>query len=250
MVSCALPSAQLELVPDLEQPVMNPIVSKALERLERARRPDQIVTGFAAAATAPAFEPVADIIAEPEVSDPKTVETKPKLTVVAPSKPKTEPTDRKRVRVISDRVEDVALSYLETCLSVPAIAADPSHESAGFGRRAIAGSLDLLLVALMAAPVAAAIEFSDGDWSEPASDWLDERHYDRHDVCLFDDLNRPDRQDFGDAHPFAANHRHADGLDSDRRPIDQARSRLHLRPGRAWSGNPLRVSRSRSSHYL
>src|ERR1700686_2990920 len=37
MVSCVLPSAQLELVPDLEQPVMNPIVSKVLERLERAR---------------------------------------------------------------------------------------------------------------------------------------------------------------------------------------------------------------------
>jgi uncharacterized RDD family membrane protein YckC len=167
MVSCALPSAQLELVPDLEQPVMNPIVSKALERLERARHPDQIVSGFAGAATAPAFEPVADIISEPEVSDPKTVETKPKLTVVAPSKPKTQPTDRKRVRVISDSVEDVALSYLETCLSVPALAADPNHESAGFGRRAVAGSLDLLLVALMAAPVAAAIEFSDGDWSDP-----------------------------------------------------------------------------------
>src|SRR5713226_7568464 len=32
--SCALPSAQLELVPDREQQVMNPIVSKALERLE------------------------------------------------------------------------------------------------------------------------------------------------------------------------------------------------------------------------
>lgn len=163
-VSCALPSAQLELVPDLEQPVMNPIVSKVLERLERARRPDQIVSGFSAA---PAFEPVADIISEPEVGDPKAVETKPKLTVVAPSKPKTQPTDRKRVRVISDRVEDVALSYLETCLSVPAIAADPSHESAGFGRRTIAGSLDLVLVALLAAPFAAAIEFADGDWFDP-----------------------------------------------------------------------------------
>jgi uncharacterized RDD family membrane protein YckC len=165
MVSCTLPSAQLELVPDLEQPVMNPIVSKALERLERARRPDQIISGFAAAA--PAFEPVADIISEAEVGDPKTVETKPKLTVVAPSKPKTQPTDRKRVRVISDSVEDVSLSYLETCLSVPAIAADPSHESAGFGRRTIAGSLDLVLVALLAAPFAAVIEFADGNWFDP-----------------------------------------------------------------------------------
>src|SRR5262249_55568121 len=50
-VSCALPSAQLELVPDLEQPVMNPIVSKALERLERARRFDVGVDGVATAAT-------------------------------------------------------------------------------------------------------------------------------------------------------------------------------------------------------
>ena len=36
-VSCTLPSAQLELVPDREQPAMNPIVSKALERVDRAR---------------------------------------------------------------------------------------------------------------------------------------------------------------------------------------------------------------------
>ena len=152
MVSCALPSAQLELVPSLEQPVMNPIVSKALERLERARRPDQVMTGFANAATAPAFEPV---------------ETKPKLTVVAPAKHKAQTNDRKPVRVISDSVDDVALSYLETCLALPAIAADTNTRSAGFGRRIISGSLDLLLVAAMAAPAAAAIEFSDGDWSDP-----------------------------------------------------------------------------------
>src|SRR6185503_1611648 len=52
-VSCVLPSAQLELVPDLEQPLMNPIVSKALERLERARRVDHVAGGFTATATAP-----------------------------------------------------------------------------------------------------------------------------------------------------------------------------------------------------
>jgi len=117
MVSCALPSAQLELVPDLDQPVMNPIVSKVLERLERARRPEQVASGPTGAAAAPAFEPAADIDVEPEVTDPPPVDTKPKLTVVAPSKPKTEPSERKPVRVISDGVDDVALSYLETCLS-------------------------------------------------------------------------------------------------------------------------------------
>src|SRR2546430_14885391 len=57
LVSCALPSGQLELVPDLEQTVMNPIVSKALERIDRARRVDHFASGGAAAvATAPALE--------------------------------------------------------------------------------------------------------------------------------------------------------------------------------------------------
>jgi uncharacterized RDD family membrane protein YckC len=189
MVSCTLPSAQLELVPNLEPPVMNPIVSKALERLERARQPDQVVGGFAAAATAPAFAPFEDVEVEPAVGDAEPVETKLRLTVVAPSKPeaiappatkvldqqrleltdsaKPAMTDRKPVRLISGSVDDVALSYLETCLSLPAITVEAANESAGFGRRTVAASFDLLLVALMAAPVAAAIEFSDGDWSDP-----------------------------------------------------------------------------------
>lgn len=167
MVSCSLPSAQLELVPALDQPVMNPIVSKALERLDRARRSEQVSTGFTGAATAPAFEPVADTGVETEVIDPPLVEAKPKLTVVAPSKSRTETSKRKPVRVISDGVDDVALSYLETCLSVPAIEGDTRSDSAGFSRRIIAGIFDLLLVALMAAPAAAAIEFSDGNWSDP-----------------------------------------------------------------------------------
>jgi uncharacterized RDD family membrane protein YckC len=167
VVLCSLPSAQLELVPALDQPVRNPIVSKALERLDRARRSEQVTGGFTGAATAPAFEPVADTGVEAEVIDPPPVEAKPKLTVVAPSKPRTEPSERKPIRVISDGVDDVALSYLETCLSVPAIEGDTRSDSAGFGRRIIAGIFDLLLVALMAAPAAAAIEFSDGNWSDP-----------------------------------------------------------------------------------
>jgi uncharacterized RDD family membrane protein YckC len=167
MVSCALPSGQLELVPDLEPVVVNPIVTKALERLERARRSTQIQTSYAATATAPALDPFAGVTVEPEVIAPEPVETKPKLTVVAPPKLQTAPVDRKPVRVISDTVEDVALSYLETCLSVPAIDSDSPKESAGFVRRVIAGSLDLILVGLLAAPFAAAIEFADGDWSNP-----------------------------------------------------------------------------------
>ena len=166
-VSCALPSAQLELVPDLEQPSMNPIVSKVLERLERARRIDQVSKGFTAAATAPALAPITEALSEPEPSEPKPPETKHKLTVVAPPKTTAEPTGRKPVRVISDNVEDVALSYLESYLSLPAIDSPGRRDRAGLVRRTIAGFLDLLLVGLMASPVAAVIEFTDGNWSDP-----------------------------------------------------------------------------------
>jgi uncharacterized RDD family membrane protein YckC len=171
IVSCALASVQLELVPDLEQPVVNPIVTKALERIERARRSDQVTSGFGAA-TAPAFEPITNTIPEAEVDEPRPIETKPKLTVVTPAKLETELIDRKPVRVISDGVEDVALSYLETCLSLPAIEADTTNESAGFVRRIIAGTLDLILIALLAAPFAVAIEFADGNWFNPRIEGL------------------------------------------------------------------------------
>src|SRR5713226_495752 len=104
VVSCALPSAQLELVPDREQQVMNPIVSKALERLERARRSDFAV-GVAGSAAATAL--VADDLPEPEPSIsqvPKARARNSKLVVV-PSQPAADEPGRKSVRVISDSIE-------------------------------------------------------------------------------------------------------------------------------------------------
>jgi uncharacterized RDD family membrane protein YckC len=166
-ISCALPSAQLELVPDREQQVMNPIVSKALERLERARRSDFAV-GSTGAATATALAPVDDSPElEPETSQsPQTVARKSKLVVVPPTPAVDEP-KRKPVRVISDSIEDPALSYLETSLAVPAIACDVRGDRAGVGRRMTAGLLDLLVIVLISAPVAAGIEFAKGHWSDP-----------------------------------------------------------------------------------
>ncbi len=165
--SCALPSAQLELVPDREQQVMNPIVSKALERLERARRSDFAVGG-AGAATATALAPVADSTElEPTISPkPQTGARKSKLVVV-PSQPAVDEPKRKPVRVISDSIENAALSYLETCLSVSALASDVRGDRAGVWRRMIAGLLDLLVVVLLSTPFAAAIEFAKGQWSDP-----------------------------------------------------------------------------------
>src|SRR5213080_3298452 len=65
-VSCTLPSAQLELVPDREQPAMNPIVSKALERVDRARKSEFASSELAAPTTAPALAPVSRPQTEPE----------------------------------------------------------------------------------------------------------------------------------------------------------------------------------------
>jgi uncharacterized RDD family membrane protein YckC len=176
-LSCALPSAQLELVPDREQQVLNPIVSKALERLERARKSDFAV-GSTGAAAATALAPVADDSSstletmeteetEPTISPmPQTAARKSKLAVVPPTPAADEP-KRKPVRVITDGIEDSALSYLETCLSVPALAADVRGDRAGVWRRMIAGLLDLFVVAVISAPIAGGIEFVKGQWSDP-----------------------------------------------------------------------------------
>src|SRR5262252_4296747 len=89
LVSCALPSGQLELVPDLENPVTNPIVTKALERLERARRADVSTSTRAANAVAPALTNRSAELTLEQVDEP-IVEVKPKLTVVAPLQPQIE----------------------------------------------------------------------------------------------------------------------------------------------------------------
>ena len=154
LVSCALPSGQLELVPDLEQTVMNPIVSKALERIDRARRVDHFASaGAAAVATAPALETEFEESALPARDDEKMLSSKPKLTVVAPAlsaatiemnielpamgltieSSTAESQSRKPVRVISD--DDAALSYLENCLSVPALSSDTRNDLPGLSRR-------------------------------------------------------------------------------------------------------------------
>jgi uncharacterized RDD family membrane protein YckC len=169
VVSCALPSGQLELVPDLEQPPMNPIVSKVLERLERARRVDNPLgssDGALALDAAADNDLGIEAISDVNTDDPKPLETKTKLTIVAPAQTEVETSSRKPVRVIADGVEDAALSYLENCLSIKSFDSDLRNEGAGFGRRITAGILDLLLVALLATPFAALIEFAGAHWAD------------------------------------------------------------------------------------
>ena len=181
-VSCSLPSGQLELVPDLAQAPLNPIVSKALERVDRARRGEHLSTGVRSTAAAPALAPIKE---ETPALAPL-VESKPKLKIVAPTlTPEpvelaaseereiapiavTELTEKpKRVKVISPSVEDAALSYLETCLSVPAHSTDARKDTPGLTRRAFVGLIDLLLILLMVSPAVAALQAAAVDWSNP-----------------------------------------------------------------------------------
>lgn len=180
-VSCSLPSGQLELVPDVAQAPLNPIVSKALERVDRARRAEHLSTGFRSTAAAPALAPIDE---ETPIAAP--IEAKPKLTIVAsavapqpveletkeelnttPIAEKEITEKPKRVKVISPSVEDAALSYLETCLSVPAHPTDARKDLPGLTRRAFVGLIDLLLIALMVSPAGAALEAAAVDWSNP-----------------------------------------------------------------------------------
>ena len=166
-VSCALPSGQLELVPDRQQAPMNPIVSKALERVDRARRADHLSTGFVASAVAPAFEPEPEEIFEPELSEPTSDEVKTRLTIVAPISAEETQAKPKPVRLITDSIDDSALSYLESYLSVGDAADTASSQQSGFVRRTVAAVFDLVFVALLVAPVVAIIEMIGGDFRDP-----------------------------------------------------------------------------------
>jgi uncharacterized RDD family membrane protein YckC len=192
-VSCALPSGQLELVPEPEQAPLNPIVSKALQRVDRARRTGNLSTGLPATAAAPAPSPIPTPVEPAPVKASSTSETapplesKPKLTIVSPPiaetvEPETITTDaaqvepfadvqsveqpQKRVRVISESVEKAALSYLENCLNVPVLSSDTRSDVAGLARRTIVGILDLIIIALLVSPAAAAIQFSANGWND------------------------------------------------------------------------------------
>ena len=183
-VSCSLPSGQLELVPDVAQAPLNPIVSKALQRVDRARRAEHLSTGVRSTAAAPALAPIEEETPAPLAAP---IESKPKLTIVTTTVGP-EPVELaaddvlvttpivateelvqkpKRVKVISPSVEDAALSYLETCLSVPAHSADMRKDMPGLTRRAFVGLIDLLLIALMVSPAVAALQAAAADWSSP-----------------------------------------------------------------------------------
>src|SRR5437667_11210939 len=126
---------------------MNPTGSKVLERLERARRADYPIDssdGAVALDEVPDNDLAMEAITEVNADDPKALETRHKLTIVAPVQTESEPPSRKPVRLIAADVEDTAPSYIETPLSINAFDSEVRDHNPGFLRRGGAGNCALI----------------------------------------------------------------------------------------------------------
>jgi uncharacterized RDD family membrane protein YckC len=183
---------QLELLPAVEAPPMNPLVAAALKRIERAHQPDHIETGQAvnmlatAVAYAPACEeneleiPSAQVL---EVESEKPVETlleteqlpltekNYSLTVVqALEEPRAEiqaqepPSIPKRL--IVEDPNDPALNYLDSISRTIRVEEADTQRASAF-RRLVCALVDLLICALLTAPIALAMELTGTSIKDP-----------------------------------------------------------------------------------
>lgn len=190
------PSPQLELLPQAELAEMNPLVAKALARIQRAhqtpapsnyQRNATYGANAVAAATArervPAQEPEAYEEPVPERTHNLVVVPSPVIKelpletealaepVETPAEPPAEvatepPTARitrpKPKRIIADDENDPALSYLD---SIP-LAGGPAHirDRASIPYRVVAAVIDAVAVGFLSLPFAAILELQDANW--------------------------------------------------------------------------------------
>ena len=179
---------QLELLPQVDMPPVNPLVSAALKRIERAHQQAAEYVGdpnhapaFAAVAcagdkeftdssrtgtqsglmTAVDFNEIEEMTPQIEAAP---VEKVHNLVVVPPpiaaenELPKARPR-----RMISDNPNDPALNYLDSVRTT--VRVEPvkyKHAPAGF--RFLGAIVDLLVVALLCAPFAGIVELSGAGW--------------------------------------------------------------------------------------
>lgn len=166
----------LELLSQADAPPLNPIVVKALRRLERARAQSH---GNAAVATAVAYHQQPDVDLDLEPAEDVTVNTKPErvhnLAVVPTPSPKAELSETTTVaisepaikprRIIDDQ-NDPALNYLD---SIPTtVTVDRSeYRAAPIFRRIFSAIADLVVVCLFSSPFLALTELANLDWRSP-----------------------------------------------------------------------------------
>jgi len=196
---------QLGLVPAPEPAEVNPILVKALERLERARRQSSQTTygqparGAAAAARLPEEtrqpEPqphaASAEVADAEQPHAATIESAPLeeiertaepvrtttlVVVPTPAPPDTEAgaaireaLNRPRPRRHIPEVADDALLLRREAEVAPASIEqlEPAAAAPSVSRRVMAATVDLLVVAFATSPFAAIIELTSGNWHDP-----------------------------------------------------------------------------------
>lgn len=175
------PSPQLELLPKVESPALNPLVAAALQRIERAHARPQYA-GNVAVATVEEYEPepevslnIAPSAPEPDelvfekeihVDDtPSTPERVHNLAVVPALVTNELTATPKPKRLIRDD-NDPALNYLDSLPTT--VGLDVSrHESAPILRRVVGGILDLLVIGVLVMPVYGLIQLNQLNWQEP-----------------------------------------------------------------------------------
>jgi uncharacterized RDD family membrane protein YckC len=159
-------TATLELLPQAELPSMNPLVAKALRRIERAHsQPGGNVR--TAAAIAYEEQPVEIDLAAPSEEDIPKPERVHNLTVVpAPELPIADiPTEPRRPRRVIDETNP-ALNYLDHITTAVRLEIR-EYQSAGLIRRMFSALTDLLMVALLSSPFIAMTKLTTLDWQNP-----------------------------------------------------------------------------------
>ncbi len=184
-----LQTPQLELLPQAEVAPLNPLVAAALRRIERAHEPNATYArsaerpgGVAVAyATKPEFRD-SDLSAfemactefpgeaeyrppvdAPDSSQPEKVHN---LVVVPPRVLKTEePQTRPQPRRMIGDLNDPALNYLDSILTTVHVEAT-THRQAPTLSRLLSAVVDLIVVAVLFAPVAAVLELANTNWHD------------------------------------------------------------------------------------
>ncbi len=184
---------QLELLPQAGTPVVNPLVTAALKRIERAHvepapvfvqanRPDQLATlayavneNFEGSSSAemPAMA-VGEITNathdEMELHSEEAVEPNKTHNLVVVPPPKTAVSEGETIktrprRVIGEDPNSPALNYLDSIETTIHIE-NPSNR-APTPRRVVASVVDLLVVGLLCSPFAAGVVLMEANWRDP-----------------------------------------------------------------------------------
>ena len=176
-----IPSPQLELLPKVESPALNPLVAAALERIERAHARPQYV-GNVAVATVEEYEPEPEVClnlaaseTEPDepvfkeeisVNDSPSAPERVHNLAVVPALVTDELTAAPKPKRLIRDYNDPALNYLDSLPTT--VGVDVSrHESAPIFRRIVCGIVDLLVIGVLVLPAYGLIQLNQLNWQDP-----------------------------------------------------------------------------------